>query len=70
MRIELSDKNKQVLFGELNLGEVFRYHGDYYIKTMIIYQYMTAINLSTGTRLSFEDTIEVEIVDCVLKINS
>lgn len=70
MRIELSDKNKQALFGELSLGEVFRYHGDYYIKTMIIYQHMTAVNLSTGTRLSFEDTTEVETVDCVLKINS
>lgn len=70
MKIELSDKNKQVVFGELSLGEVFRYHGDYYIKTMIFYQHMTAVNLSTGARLSFEDTTKVEIVDCVLKISS
>lgn len=69
MRIELSDKNKKIRFSELSLGEVFRYHGDYYIKTMIIYQHMTAVNLSTGTRLSFEDTTEVEIVNCVLMIN-
>lgn len=70
MRIELSDKSKQVVFGEVSLGDVFRYHDDYYIKTMIFYQCMTAVNLSTGARLSFENTTKVEIVDCVLKINS
>lgn len=64
MKIQLSDKNKKVRFSELDYGDVFKFHNFYYIKSVPAYQDMLCVNLSDGTQRIFEDTVEVEIVDC------
>lgn len=68
MKIELQDKNQKVLFSEINIGEVFMYFGEYYIKSKTAYQVMVGVDLAIGTQLAFEDTAEVKTVDCVLTV--
>ena len=68
MKIELSGKSQKAAFGEILIGEVFRYYGDYYIKSMTTYQSMVGVNLTNGTQQKFDNHIEVEIVDCALTL--
>lgn len=69
MRIELSDKNKKVCFKELNRGDIFKFHDSYYIKSITAYQDLVGIDLSDGAQRVFENTVEVETVNCALTIN-
>lgn len=69
MRIELSDKNKKARFKELNRGDVFKFHDSYYIKSISTYQDMLGVDLTDGTQRIFENTVEVETVNCALTIN-
>lgn len=69
MRIQLSDKNKKVHFSELNRGDVFKFQSSYYIKSITAYQDLVGIDLSDGSQRIFENTVEVETVNCALTIN-
>lgn len=68
MEVEFATKNQEVLFGELNQGEVFRYYGAYYIKSMTSYKGLVGVDLVSGTQQNFDDTIPVETIDGVLTI--
>lgn len=70
MKIQLLDKNQKIRFSELSRGDVFRYHNDYYIKSISTYQDTICVDLNTGIQRIFEDTVEVETVNCVLKVNN
>ena len=65
--MKITDKENIVKFKDIELGEVFRYSGEVYIKTHVFYD-KCCVNLLLGTFTNVMDDWKVEILDAELHI--
>lgn len=73
--VKIIDKTSDFVdFNKLNCGSIFRYDGEYFMKTSYVqtystdYNYINAVDMLNGHYRFFQDDIPVKLVSCDLVV--